>query len=379
MRNIKHSLSFQLGIGLIELLVSMFIGLFIMAGVLQMFSTSSANTVALAGMSRIQENVRYVFSRLEEDIGQSGSLGCINAARNGRSNSNPMDLDGYFVNNLLGEQSAYGERYDFTTLVSGVVADSLTLPEGRIVTGTDTFRLRYVDTRSRIDLLSPTSNSSTSISVDASDADFDRLSVGDIAYLGDCSKAAVFVITGVSESSGVGTVSFTTGTADADTRAQYNRHSRIQSSSRPFLPNNTNVSAQTFAHLYGGETGAYQYFIGNSAGQTCGDSAIQNCALFRGDNANPQGLEVAQGVHDMSVRYGWTDNSGNYHMASVDGLPDSLPFPGEPDWSLVDRLEVTLSFNSIDQAITSGNQLDQAQSGLLQKTVTRTFNLANQL
>ena len=76
--NVKKPIN-QIGLTLIELMISMTLGLFILAGVLQMYVTSSQNSRTNDGVLRIQENIRYAMSRLEEDISQAGNLGCFSA------------------------------------------------------------------------------------------------------------------------------------------------------------------------------------------------------------------------------------------------------------------------------------------------------------
>jgi hypothetical protein len=80
--------------------------------------------------------------------------------------------------------------------------------------------------------------------------------------------------------------------------------------------------------------------------------------------------ELAQGVHDIQVAYGWTDNGGNLFFADA---------PTAAQSALVDRVKVTMAFNSIDNVVTVGNNIDQTASGLILKTYSRTFNLFNRL
>lgn len=356
----KLKLTSQSGIGLIELLVSMLIGLFIMGGVLQLFSTSSQNAVAVSGSSRIQENVRFAFSRIADDVSQSGNLGCISysVAGAGYSTNDPIVSE---VNTLA------GSAFDFLTPLR--INDAPALEDGTDpapangrAPATDEFSIGYVDNAVRLDV---TAIGATSVTVAANDvAAADLIAVGDIVAVGNCFQGAIFFVTA---NAGGGTVSHVAG---------------FEKNLSPFIPN-TDASAVNVVspfYLYGGKTGAYEYSIGTSAAAAaaCIRGANPevpalgqaNCALFRTDADAGVRQELVQGVHDIEVVYGWTDNSGNLLLSSA---------PSTAQTRLVDRIRVTMRFNSIDNVVTVGNNIDQTAGGLIVKTYSRTFNLFNRL
>ncbi|WP_075185080.1 PilW family protein [Teredinibacter haidensis] len=57
--NVRQPIWKQGGLGIIEVMVSIAVGLFILAGVLQLYATSSQNSAVVNGSSTIQENARY--------------------------------------------------------------------------------------------------------------------------------------------------------------------------------------------------------------------------------------------------------------------------------------------------------------------------------
>ena len=364
-KELKFMYRFQSGITLIELLVSMLIGLFIMAGVLQMFSTASQNSVAVAGASRIQENIRYAFSRIAKDVSQSGNLGCLGASVVSRYSKNGNNL---FKNNLgvSGLTNIENSLYDFLKIAHGTssAVDNL---GGAAAANTDIFRIRYMSHAFKIPVTAvDASTASTKITLDISDSNFAPLAppspasvAGEIVGVSNCSNGSVFMLTGNATSGGE--ISVVAGAANA-VDGIYNVSADLEISEAD--------ATATQYYLYGGTSGAYEYFIGNAAG---GDCAVgqEQCALYRrngGPTASAQ--ELVQGVHDMDVMYGSTDaTTGNLTFATAAQVTTAN------NWANIDRLKVTLAFNSIENAQTQGNNVNQ----LLTKTVSQTFNLYNQL
>lgn len=64
------------GFSLVELMVSLTIGLIILAAVAKIFATSRATYGYEEGMARVQENGRFAINFLEQDIRMAGYMGC---------------------------------------------------------------------------------------------------------------------------------------------------------------------------------------------------------------------------------------------------------------------------------------------------------------
>lgn len=368
----------QTGIGLIELLVSMLIGLFIMAGVLQMFSTSSQNAVAASGASRMQENARFVFSKMAEDIAKTGNLGCV-------STSNGQMSSQVYIENLLAEDAAADEFNDFTAIINGQdTATVATLPAGSVALTTDTLNIRFVDNSARIDL---SDNAGVSVApgqvfVDKDDPDFADLEDYQIVALANCKRAAIFMIT--DNDSANGELTIAAGTANKSpvgsiNAGQYNTKNTLLKS-EDYMTDAGGLTVTSPTYLYAGDTGSYLYFIGDSTNGLCSTASItnadpalssgpENCSLFRLENGIER--ELVEGVSDMQITYGWTtdDATGTLFFGAA-GDAGTVA-----NRNLIDRVRVVLSFNSIDAAASSGNNIQ----GVLDKTVEQTFNLSNQL
>ena len=363
----KISITLQKGIGLVELLVSMLIGLFVMAGVVQMFATTTQNSIAVSGASRIQENIRYAFYRIREDVSQAGNLGCINAsyAQNGYARHEP-------INNMLGLNKDPGEFYNFSGFVYGTEsATSATFPIDSVAVSTDTLNIRYVSHATRFEITSSTGRSATSVLIDKDHASYPTLEKNQIVVLSDCNNTDIFMITNDPTTSN-GVLEFAEDEISTTINAgQFNTTAELTGTYFENTQNNTSTSVgSSIAYVYAGTTGAYQYFIGDSSdvdGTCHGVDRPQNCSLFRRTNAVDQ--ELVKGVHNMQLEYGWTNDAGALVFA------DATVVNNNDAWNQVDRVNITLSFNSIDNVIADGNNVSE----LLTREITQTVNLPNQL
>lgn len=63
------------GVSLIELMISMVIGLFVLAGILSVFSSVRATSSETTSIGRLQENGRFVVTLLSEDLMRQGFFG----------------------------------------------------------------------------------------------------------------------------------------------------------------------------------------------------------------------------------------------------------------------------------------------------------------
>jgi type IV pilus assembly protein PilW len=276
------------GLSLVELMISITIGLLIMAGVVQLYAASNLNARAAQGVSRIQENIRYAMSRIGDDVSQAGNIKC---ATTSISTGYPLGSTGLWD--------------DFeNSYVSGV--NNVEDPALPFATS-DTLVVKYID-YSNPYALTPTA-STTQFTL----ANTAGLNNGELVAAGNCFTMSVFPLS----------LAGTTVTAP-----------------RPHF-----LTGDAFAALYAGDTGAYTYFIASSAGGVvCSDANIHNCSLWRqkNDGFNNGGVieELVQGVHGLQVRYGREDDA-----VALQYFSDAADAAG--NFNRIDRVEVTLFFNSI--------------------------------
>ncbi|MEO5365604.1 MAG: prepilin-type N-terminal cleavage/methylation domain-containing protein [Magnetococcus sp. WYHC-3] len=214
------------GFTLVELMVAMVLGIFVLLGVVQMFVTVRQTHRLGEGVSRVQENGRFALRFLGEVLPMASYLGC----RNAGSGNLTVTL-----------ARATDPAYDFTRPVEGYEAvgsgpgATLTLTESPLPSN-DTASWRRRDgggLRSLPTLLAPVggvllpgsdviltrgaagrespvplANEATQVHVSArctaggcadGTASYGGMCVGDLAVLADCNKAHVFQITALEQ------------------------------------------------------------------------------------------------------------------------------------------------------------------------------------
>lgn len=91
------SRKYQRGLSLIELLISMTLGLILLAGMIAVFYGNQRSTELNTAMANIQENARFALNTLSEDIRMAGFQGCLDSRRGlmvVKSDDAPIPLDG---------------------------------------------------------------------------------------------------------------------------------------------------------------------------------------------------------------------------------------------------------------------------------------------
>ncbi len=163
------------GFSLVELMVAMLISLLLMAGVVQIFTGTKDTFLSQEGNSRLQENARFTLSRLSEDIGAAGHLGCLDSAA-------PVDP---FFNDLANK--AIGSSYDFSSPIFGTDG-------GGVISDTISIRRSGGSGGGAIRLLQEMSSSISDLQLEQNSA-YNSLQQFDILVVGDCGTASIFMIT----------------------------------------------------------------------------------------------------------------------------------------------------------------------------------------
>jgi type IV pilus assembly protein PilW len=346
------------GLGLVELMVSVTVGLIIMGGVVQLFASSQQTSITAEGVSRLQENIRYAMQRVGEDIYRAGNMGCFSFAAVGSpeagtaSNGNPELQDQYIFNRLdiAGVAGTANNSWqtaiasdvvispnndtawnDFeSSFISGVDTVAAANPLGNAAAdnplrnGTDTLIVKYVDSASTIAIDSVPAN--TQLTLDNTVG----LAEDDVVFAGSCRGLYVFHIDTILAN----TITLRGGfTHDIDS---------------------------SLGFLYSGNSGAYEYSIRTGAGlvdaNVCAALTPQFCSLYRSINGTAQELVI--GVSDLQVSYGYED---------VAAYEDDIATRGR---LTVDRVQVQMTFNALDST---------QPLGLLSRNITRVFAVRNQL
>lgn len=344
----KYSLACrQGGLSIIELMVSILIAAMVLAGVVQLYATSSQNAITFEGGARIQENARFVFSRLESDLTQAGSGGCfsITSARD----------EGRFTS-LLGLRADNREEYDMSRALGGI--------EGGGVRDSDSLFIRYANKMNRIPVISYGGDANTTMTVDNTDPNYVDLAQNQVVYAGSCTWLASFMITNDPATS-VGVINYEANTAS--TTINEGQFNTAQDGGLALGPKfgtagaNSYVDGDSLSYIYVGGSAVHEYTLGDSAAGACTDDDPQNCALFR------DGLELAQGVDRFGVEYGWENNAGSLFFGDWDAV-----IAAAAD-DRISQIKVTVSINSIDRTPTADGE------EYLSREFSRIFMVRNRL
>lgn len=321
----------QKGVSLVEVLVSIAVGLFILAGVVQLYATTTQNASMVNGSSIIQENARLLFSRIELDVSKAGYAGCMN-----------FNTDSQRIQSILNQ--ATDPPFDASRFVTGdndVSVNDKTF---------DKFIVRYAGSTGRAKVKSTSSDRFT-----VATSESGKFAQGDVVVVGDCSSFGVFRVSNSPGDTGV--IQFQSGT--------YN-----SGNFQVDFPDEDDM-VPSVTYLYSG-TGAYQYFVATSTAgaalsETCNSGTPQYCALFRKSSSKSSADELIEGVDAFEVEYGWRNTStGNLYFASANAVPTA-------NWPAVDRIKVTATLSSLNKAATNEGP------DFIQRTYSRTFFVFNQV
>lgn len=104
----------QRGLSLVELMISMVLGLVVMGAAFAVFMSNQTTFRASEGLNRIQENARVAFELMARDIRSAGGSACSNASMIEASNDealdfrgSPVDGDGDVLTVRSGADSSY--------------------------------------------------------------------------------------------------------------------------------------------------------------------------------------------------------------------------------------------------------------------------------
>lgn len=332
------------GMTLLELLISMGISSLVLAGVLQLYATSTVNTIAHEGQARVQEHSRFLLTRLEKDIDQAGSGPCFGLHK-------AVELDRF--KSVLGAKNSKYDEFGMQTFVAGET--------GTGSNGTDKLVIRFADQAKRIPVVDYSAGDA-SMTIDSNDADYARLEQYQVVYAGNCSRMTAFMLTAEPDENG--TITFETDiTAPSDKAfaGQYNTSSEL-GLGNTFTANNPNLSTvnSSLSYVFAGES-QIEYYIGDSENGTCATGSPEFCSLYRNDT------ELVEGVHAFDVQYGWEDTSGNLNYADWEGVKTADVA------NLIDRVKVAVTVNSLDTVPT------EDKPELLEKNIAQVFMIRNQL
>ena len=268
LKNKSHDLPSQTGFSIVELMISISLGLLVLAAVLKIFTASMEGVHLQSAFSRVQENGRLATELIIRDIRGADYWGCVGDIDEITNNLNTTDSD-YDASVLPTAGDGIGGSNDVT---------SQTISSINVKDNTDTLILRGASSISGVTVTTPympTTAAVLHINTGSS------IAKGDIILISDCQEADLFSNTQQNTPTN-GNIGHNTGN----------------------LASGINNIRNTLSHTYGGNAQilkpySKQYFIGvNSSGSD---------SLYRADNGVAN--ELVRGINNLQIMYGEDTNA----------------------------------------------------------------------
>ncbi len=302
----------QQGMTLIEIMIALVLGAFLIGGVIQIFLNTQRTYRMQENLSRMQENGRFALEFISRDLRLAGYQGCFGTSatnmisiNNPNPNPTPLTLTSGATLEITGNNNVANNW-------NSIACSNTNLCKA----GTDTVSVHYGKNCGNLTGNMGTVNANVQISSSSSCS----LQQYDVLLISDCSSADIFVATSVSNSSGIKTIAHATN------------------------QNTGNFLSKT----YGSDAAIYQlasltYFIRTGAGGGPALWKMDNTKASSGSNP----VELIENIEDLQILYGVdtdADGTPNYYVDAAT----------VPNWSQVISAQITLSAQSDDNNLVTG-------------------------
>lgn len=277
----------QRGFGLVELMISVTLGLLLSAAVIQVFLASSTSSQIQDSLAQVQETGRFAMHFIAKEIRMSGYMGCASRGM-GRESADSF-------NEVVEVIALPATAVSFTPQDMITGADDVA--DGNVwdaLPGTDVLILRRgSDSNARIESVFDDDLSQVRISDNV--AGFEQ---GDFVLLADCQKAAIFRVTNEPKKPGDGVTSLV--------HAQGSYNSKNARSGGKFGPN-AEILGLDEVRLFVRDTGRT-----NDAGDQINGLFLRRRAVGGGGDLSAA-IELVEGVESMQLLYG-VDTNGDFSI-----------------------------------------------------------------
>lgn len=330
---------YQKGLTLIELMISLALGLALTAGAISVFQQNKETFNLQESVSRLQETGRYAMNIMARDIRSSGYRGC--KSRLAASNNSFLkaalqyDVDPTWTAASITtnfNQGISGYEYDAGASDWSPTLDSVISGESPW-SGTDVIVLRPLKGCNRtVTSMTSCTNGDGNINVNASVAGcFQEFDVGIVS---NCESASIFVVTNNPTNSlehGIGS----SNTSSSRTTRHASGLGNIQPNLSECFGGSPDPDGSSLSRIVN-----VVYFIASSGA----DNTIP--ALFRMENGGTP-VELLEGVEDMQILYGEdTVDDDTFVVTSF------VPADSVTDWSNVLAVRLNLVMQTLRDNVT---------------------------
>jgi len=356
------------GFTLVELMISITLGLILVAGVAYTYLGNRATFRQQDGLARMQEGARYAFEVLDFDIRMTGFTGCTASTTANVLNPSTEGYGNLFSQPLTGFEEGVS-AFPTSIATSRLQGDALTV------------------------LRANTANEYIVNTHNAPSAQFDLknnhdIKQGEILVVTDCKHAATFQMTNVNNNNTIDEIVHNNGSVIAPGNCTKGFGLTMAG-----VPDCASANGVAYAYPEGSRIfrlSGNTYFIGTNA---AGQPALFRQALTQsGGNATTIPEELVEGVEDMQITYGVdrstpADNIVDIYVAA--NLVTDVATPGVTDadkWRRVLSVKLSLLMRSIENNVTTESQTYTFDSSTtsqadrrLRKVFTTTIALRNRL
>ncbi len=356
----------QRGFGLVELMISVTLGLLLSAAVIQVFLASSTSSQIQDSLAQVQETGRFSMHFIAREVRMSGYMGCASRGLGRESEDNfrdaveiialPADAVNFTPQDMIsgandvGDDNAWGAQ-----------------------PGTDVLILRRgSDSNARIE--SATDDSATLVNISDNVAGFEQ---GDFVLLADCQKAAIFRVSNEPKKAGKGP------TVLVHAEGEYNSQSRRNSGS--FGPG-AEILGLDEVRLFVRDTGR-----ANDAGDPISSLFLRRRGVG-GGGVLGAAIELVEGVENLQLLYG-VDTNGDFSINQYLDASAISANPGvTPNWGQVVSVKAQLTVVANQGGVVGEDGSGDAQrvidingnavanpDGRMRQVFTNVFALRNKL
>jgi type IV pilus assembly protein PilW len=368
--NQRYVRSRQAGLSIIELMVSLLIGLILMAGAIQIFISSKATYSAHEESLRVQENLRFANYFMGRDLRSAGYLGCMSLSEKTEINSiletDPANFDpGLGIQGWEASGTKSSESFELTTDAPSTgttgwatsASGGVGLPAIRPMPGSDVVQI-WRGENSLIGGGIKANESAAQPQVDISGAH--SIEANDLILLTDCQSFLLGRACKVNGEVGPGKTSSVIINASCDNKPPGHVKPLIHALNEP-------IEAMKLV--------SYIYYVGKR-----GDAASSRPSLFR--RSLKGGVEeLIEGVESMQLLYGVDDDADR----EVDRY---LGAEAVADWKSVVSVRLALLLASADGVRTDegpegfdllGVTIKPPEDRRLRRVMTTTIALRNRI
>jgi type IV pilus assembly protein PilW len=327
----------QKGFTLVELMVSMLLGLVLVGGVISVLIANRNNYKTNEGLSQVQETARTAFELLARDVRQAGGTGCDNARRM----ANVLTASTTWWQNWASVQG-----FD-NTLTDSAVAVGTTA--GTRVATTDTLHMHSIE-GGGFPILTHNAGAGT-IQLNTTGA---TLTAADILVACDFDHSTIFQAQSFTPATQ--TIAYSTGGTPGNCSTGLGFPTSCAGAGNVYtFPRNSWV----------GRLEAVTWYVGNNMRPEDGGRSLYRIRL--GPGGAPVTEEVIAGVTDMQITYG---------RNGVNTVNDTGAAFTAADWAQVNSVFISLTVTSMTQRVSSNQALN---SGRLTRTFKWIVTLRNRV